>query len=86
MIVKEECPYRQSVFCVIGIHVAAVLAIKEHLELQIILVECAPLLYPIKIADVTEVCHRNPLRTIPDNRGPWLTWPTRPIQMSTKPS
>ena len=79
MIIKEECPDRESLFGIIGIHVAAILPIEEHLELQIILVERAPLLYPIHLADVKEECHRSPLGTVPDHRAPVLT------HMSTEP-
>lgn len=77
--IKEECPDRESLFGIIGIHVGAVLSIKEHHELQIILVERAPLLYPIPLADMKEECHRGPLGTVPDRRTPVLT------PMSIKP-
>lgn len=75
-----ECLNRESLLGVIGIHVPAILSIKEHLELQIILVERAPLLYSIHLADMREECHCSSLRTVPDHRRPVLT------QMSTKPS
>ena len=80
--IKEECPYRESLFCIISIHVAAVLSIKEHLEPQIILVDRTPLLHPIHLADVNKERYRGPFGTVPDYRAPVLTLG----QMGTKPS
>jgi len=31
--IREECPDRESLFDIIGIYVAAILSVKEHLEL-----------------------------------------------------
>ena len=63
-------PYRESLFSIIGIHMAAILPVEEHLELQIILLHRAPLLDPIHIADVDQKCYRGPLPTAPDYRTP----------------
>jgi hypothetical protein len=80
--------YRESLFGIIGIHVAAVLPIVEHFELQIILVDRAPLVYPIHLADMNKEaplvypihladmnkeCYCSTLRIGPDLRTPVLT-------------
>jgi hypothetical protein len=52
---------------------AAVLPIEEHFKLQIILVDRAPLLHLIHLADIKEECHDGPFRTVPDHRTPVLT-------------
>ena len=73
MIKENGGPYRESLFCIIGVHVAAVLSIEEHLEPQIILVDRTPLLYPIHVADVNEKCYRGPFGTVLDYRAPvWI--------------
>ena len=66
-------PYRESLFGVIGIHVAAILPIIEHFELQIILVDWTPLLYPIIIADINEECYYGPFGIGPNYYIPVLT-------------
>jgi hypothetical protein len=66
MMIKAGCLYRENLFYIIGIHVAAVLLIEEHLEPQIILVDRTPLLYPIHLVNVNEECYRGPLGTVPD--------------------
>jgi hypothetical protein len=80
MIKENGGPYRESLFCIIGIHVAAVLSIKEHLEPQIILVDRTPLLHPIHLADVNQECYRGPFGTVSDYSAPVFT------QMGTEPS
>jgi hypothetical protein len=80
--VKEECPYRESLFCIIGIHMSAVLSIKEHLEPQIVLVDRTLLLYPIHLANVNEKCYRGPFGAVPDHGAPVLTL----RQIGTEPS
>ena len=65
--------YHESLFGIIGIHVAAVLPIVEHFELQIILVDRAPLVHPIHLADMNKECYCSTLRTGPDLRTPVLT-------------
>jgi hypothetical protein len=69
MMIREGGPYRESLFCIIGIHVATVLSIKEHLEPQIILVDRTPFLYPIHLVDVNEERYRGPLGIVPDHRA-----------------
>jgi hypothetical protein len=73
MMIKEGCLYCESLFCIIGIHVAAVLSIEEHLEPQIILVDRTPLLHPIHLADMDEECYRGSFGTVPDYRAPVLS-------------
>ena len=65
--------YRENLFCIISIHVAAVLSIEEHLEPQIILVDRTPLLHSIHFANVNKECYRGPLRTVPDYGAPGWT-------------
>jgi hypothetical protein len=79
MTIKEERPYCENTFRVIGIHVAAVLSIEEHFELQIILVDHTPLLNPIHYASVNKKCYYNPLITVPDHYTPVL------IHIGTEP-
>jgi hypothetical protein len=82
MIIEEGCLYCESLFCIIGIYVAAVLSIKEHLKPQIILVDYTPLLHPIHLADVDEERYYSPFRTVPDYRA--LMWSLG--QIGAKPS
>jgi hypothetical protein len=76
---NKEYTYRESLFCIISIHVATVLSIKEHLKPQVILVDCTPLLYPVYLADVNKECYRGPLATVLDGYAPV------PTQMGTEP-
>ena len=73
MVIKEGCLYRESLFYIISIHIAAVLSIKEHLKPQIILVDRTPLLYPIHLANVNKEYYRGPLIIVPDPYTPGLT-------------
>jgi hypothetical protein len=82
MIIKEECPYYESLFYIISIHMAAVLSIKEYLEPQIILVDRTPLLYLIHLIDVNKERYYSPFGIVPDYRTLVLTLG----QMGTKPS
>lgn len=52
---------------------AAILPVEEHLELQITLVHRAPLLYPIRLANVYEEGYGGPLFTASDHPVPVLT-------------
>jgi hypothetical protein len=82
MIIKEECPYRENLFCIINIYMAAILSIKEYLKPQIILVDYTPLLYPIHLTNMNKERYRGPFKIVPDYHALVLTL----RQMGIKPS
>ena len=65
---------------------AAVLPIEEHFELQIILVDRAPFLHPIHVADMNNECYCGPLRTVPDHRTPVLKYLSTEPRLEVRPT
>jgi hypothetical protein len=67
---RESSSNLKSVTCIIRVHVAPVLFIVQHFELQEVLMERTPLLHPIHPADVTQKCHSGSLSTVLSQMSP----------------